>query len=187
MRLLWVAVLGAVSLAGCAGTSSLTLNGYADQMTIISELYVEESQSLSLRYQLDVERKVSELASRGGSAVITEAVILVSAETASYLALLDDAIDRYVVSMAALEPPSDLVDSHSSYVEVVSFVHRSLPAMRDAVASSQSMTDIELALAGSGFADGQAVWTAACVSLEQNIRDLGRSADLKCVKSDVAS
>jgi hypothetical protein len=186
MKLLWLVVVSAVALAGCAGEDSLTLDEYADQITTISALYVEESQSLSLRYQRDVERKVGELTNAGGVALVTAAVILVSGETASYLALLDDAINRYVVSMSELNPPSELVDGHASYVEVVSSVHQSLPAMRDAVASSQSMTDIQLALAGSGFADGQAVWTAACVSLEQDIRDLGRGADLKCVKPAVA-
>jgi hypothetical protein len=186
MRLLWLVVVIAVALAGCTTDDALTLDEYADQITVISAAYVEESQSLSLRYQGDVERKVGDLTSAGGATVLTDVVTFMSAGTAAYLALLDDAIERYVASMAALKPPTELADGHVLYVEVVASVHRSLPQMRDAIALSTSIGDIELALAGSAFADGQAVWTAACVSLEQEIRDLGRGADLKCVRTDVA-
>lgn len=186
MKWLWACVAVAVAVTGCSADDSLTVEAYSTEVTTIARVYVDESQSLSLRYQREVERQVGLIAAGGGASVVADAVAVVRSETVGYLALLDDAINRYVVSMSDVAPPRELVDDHESYVTIVSSVYASLPAMRDAVASSASIGDIEQALAGSGFADGQAVWTASCISLEQAIRDLGRGADLKCVRADVA-
>ncbi|MCZ7533333.1 MAG: hypothetical protein M5U23_08015 [Acidimicrobiia bacterium] len=174
-------------LASCASDTSLPLDVYAEQVSAAAAAYVEESQSISLKYQGDVERKVAELAASDAPDAVEEAFGVVREETVRYLAQLDDTIGRFHDALSGLEPPRDLAVPHRGYVDVVGTVRDTLPALGLAVDGATSIEGIGQVLAESGFADGQAVWVAACSTLEQGIRDLGRGADLKCIRNDVAS
>jgi hypothetical protein len=175
-----------VALAvGCSATPSLSVDDYADAAGGATEAYVAESQQLSLTYQKKVEREVAAIVEAGADNAVDEATALVRTETVMYLALLDDAISRYVAAMDALVAPDTVAEAHASYIVVVEAVHVTLPGMRDAVAAAESIPEIQAALVGSGFSDGQAAWVATCGALEQSVRNAGRGVDLKCVKRDV--
>lgn len=176
----------ALLVVSCGATERLTLDEYADRAAEIADAYVQESQDVSFQYQREVEQLIGEIAASGSSTVIEEAVVVMRTETASFLALIDDAMARYIEAFGALEPPDEISGAHQAYVDVMASVHDALPAMRDSVANASSLGDIEAALAGSAFADGQPVWTASCLTLEQDVRDLGRGLDLKCERSEVA-
>lgn len=176
----------AAFVASCGTAEQLTLDEYAVQAVAIADGYVQESQDVSFQYQRKVEQLVGEIAASGSSTAIEEAVEVMRTETASFLALIDDAMARYIEAFDALEPPDDISEAHEAYVDVMASVHGSLPVMRDRVSDAGSLGDIEAALAGSAFADGQPLWTAACQALEQTVRDLGRGLDLKCERTEVA-
>lgn len=170
---------------GCSTTPLLTVDEYADAASGATEAYVAESQQLSLTYQKKVEREVAAIVDAGADTAVTEATTLVRTETVMYLALLDDAILRYVAAMDELAPPETIEEAHDSYIVVVESVQVTLPGMREAVAEAKSIPEIQAALLGSGFSDGQAAWVATCGTLEQAVRDEGRGVDLKCVRREV--
>jgi hypothetical protein len=175
-----------LATVACTGSEALTLDEYADAATEIAEAYVTESQDASFKYQRDVERLVGEIAASGSATTIEEAVTVMRTETTVFLGLIGDAMVRYIDAFDDLAPPPEVEDAHDAYVAVMVSVQSSLPSMRDSVAASQSLGDIESALAGSAFADGQPAWTASCLALEQTVRDVGRGMDLKCEPSAVA-
>lgn len=170
---------------GCSTTPSLSVDDYADAAASATDAYVAESQQLSLTYHKKVEREVAAIVEAGADTAVEEATTLVRTETVMYLALLDDAIQRYVAAMDDLVPPAEIDEQHDAYVVIVESVQVTLPDMRDAVGESQSIPEIQAALRGSGFADGQSAWVATCQTLEQAVRDAGRGVDLKCLKRDV--
>lgn len=186
MRSVACAAIFGLCVVSCSSDASLPIDEYARQTSAAAAAYVKESQSISMRYQGDVERKVAEIAAGSSPTAIEEATAFVGEETVRYLAQLDDTIGRFREALSELEPPRDLVESHDRYVAVTGTVRDNLPILRSAVSEATSIDDIGKAIAGSGFADGQDVWVAACSTLEQRIRDLGYGADLKCAKSEVA-
>lgn len=181
-----ILVVLALSAAACSGEAAMTVDDYAEAATAVSGDYVAESQELSFQYQLKVERRVEEIAESGSDAVLSEVVGVVRTETTTFLALLGDAIGRYLDVMEGLVPPDAVADAHVDYVAAMASAHRSLPEMRDAVAATESLEEVESALAGSRFADGQPVWLATCLALEGAVRDQGQGIDLKCEKAEVA-
>ena len=181
-----VAVLSlATILAACSTVSPLSIEEYADAAGAATDSYVAETQQLSYAYQQTVQREVEDIVASGVDTAVADATALVRSETVQYLALLDDAIVRYVATLDEMAPPGAVEDAHDSYVEVVQSVRITLPDMRDAVAASESIDGIQTALVGAGFSDGQAAWVAKCGTLEQAVRDQGRGLDLKCMRRDV--
>lgn len=163
----------------------MTIDEYADAAGAIADAYVTESQNASFTYQRDVERSVGEIAASGSTTAVEEAVAVMRTETTAFLGLIGDAMARYIDAIAELNPPPDIAEAHDAYVDVMTSVRAALPEMRDSVAAAESLGDIEAALAGSTFADGQPAWTASCLALEQTVRDLGRGLDLKCERTEV--
>jgi hypothetical protein len=156
-------------------------------MTEGTEAYVLESQEISLNYQTAVQSQVDELVSSGATADLEGAMTIVRFETANFLALLDDAMGRYHDGIEGLVPPNDVAEPHGAYLKIIASVRSTLPASRDALAETATFEEVLSSLVGSGFADGQAAWTAACQSLESAIREGGRGADLKCDREPVGS
>ena len=163
----------------------MPLAEYADEITEVTGAYVLETQEISFRYQSAVERQVEALTSSGTTADLDGAMTIVRSETANFLALLDDAMTRYHTDVSEMEPPLEVVDRHDAYVAIIASVRSTLPASRDALAETTNFEEVLASLVGSGFADGQQAWTAACQSLESAIREAGRGADLKCVRDTV--
>lgn len=185
-RIVLLLLAGVVFAAGCSQVDPMSLEEYADTITETTGAYVLESQEISLRYQMTVEDQVEGLTSSGSEADMEGAMIIVRSETANFLALLDDAMERYHADIAGMIPPAEIADSHDKYLAIIVSVRSTLPAARDALAETTTFQDVIASLVGSGFADGQEAWTAACQSLESAIRDAGRGADLKCVREPVA-
>ena len=175
----------AVLAASCASTPPLSIEDYAAAAGEASAEYVAESQQLSVTYQDKVSKGVSAIVETGSDTAIDEATTLVRTETVMYLALLDDAILRYIAAMESLAPPASVEALHDEYVEIAHSVQSTLPGLRDGISEAASIPDIQGALFTSGFSDGQAAWLARCEALEQGVRDAGRGVDLKCVRRDV--
>ena len=186
IRLLIVALTSGLVAVSCSQTEPMSLDAYATSMTEATDAYVLESQEISLRYQTAVEQQVKELVSSGADADLDGAMTIVKSETTNFLALLDDAMGRYHDGLADLETPTEVADEHEGYLAIIASVMSTLPASRDALENTTTFEEVLSSLVGSGFADGQAAWTAACATLESAIRDGGRGADLKCVRDPVA-
>jgi hypothetical protein len=182
-----VLLVGALIATACSQPEPMSLDAYAESMNELTEAYVLESQEISLRYQLAVENQVEELVSSGANPDLQGAMVIVRSETANFLALLDDAMGRYHGGIAEMVPPDQVAGRHAAYLEIIESVRSTLPASRDALEDTTTFEQVLSSLVGSGFADGQAAWTAACESLESAIRDGGRGADLKCVRDPVGS
>ncbi len=174
----------ALVTAACSSTPPMSIDAYADAATAATAAYVGESQQLGLTYQKTVESEVGKIVDSGAADAVADATTLVRTETVNYLALLDDAILRYVAAIEDMTPPAAVKDAHGAYLAIVESVRATVPQMREAVASAGSIPEIQAALRRSGFADGQAAWLATCSSLEQAVRDAGRGVDLKCVRPD---
>ena len=186
-RLVLLLLVGTVIAASCSETEPMPLDEYAAAMTETTDSYVLESQGISLRYQRAVEDQVSALLSSDAQADLEGAMTIVRSETANFLALLDDAMGRYRASLAEFAPPDKVAGQHEAYLEIIASVRSTLPASRDALADTTTFEEVIASLVGSGFADGQAAWTAACESLESAIRGEGRGANLKCVREQIGS
>ncbi|HSJ71708.1 MAG TPA: hypothetical protein VLA29_08705 [Acidimicrobiia bacterium] len=178
-RFVPLGVVAALLTVACSASPSL--EDYIASMERHTDAYVDESQSLSFEYQSAVEDGVRRIVAEGGADPTGEALMLVTSQTVQYLALLGDAMDRYHTAIEPLVPTKEVVADHDAYAAAVGSVVSSLPPTRTAVEAATSISEVQLALASSGFADGQLRWTATCSTLEQTVRDQGRGIDLRCV------
>ena len=166
--------------AACSSPSTLTLDEYVDAASASTNTYVDQTQSLGFSFQRTVEDGVAAIAARGGEAAVKDATDLVRTETVKYLGLLDDAMLQYVEDLGSLRAPEAITADHDAYLAIIESVEVSLQPMREMVDNAASIADIQAALVGSGFSDGQKAWVAVCKQLEQRVRDEGRGIDLKC-------
>lgn len=181
-----LAVVATLVVSACA-QSAMTVEVYAARIEAAGDSYIEEAQSLSAAYQSSVEDQVRAVVAEQDPAAAQDRVVeIATAATANYLALLSDAMARFIAEMEELRPPADVAAAHDEFVSAVGSVQRSLPATRDAVVQADSLASIRLALTTSGFADGQLRWTAACSALEETLRGRGTGVDLGCVRQEVA-
>lgn len=181
-RVAVVVVVAAAILSGCS--QPLTVDAYVAEASRAADAYVTESQNLSYDYQSTLEDEVRRIAEEGGEGAIDEATNLVTRETIAYLAVLSDAMYRYASDLSDLDAPRAISDAHDAHVAAVEAVLASIPATRDAVESAGDIAAVQVALASSGFADGQVRWTITCTALEQAVRDQGSGLDLRCTRQD---
>ncbi len=177
------AALGVVIVASACSTA-LSTEEYVSGISAIADAYVLESQNLSYDYQSSVEDGVREIVDSGVDDAEGDAVELIAAKSVEYLALLGDAMGRYLTLLRELSPPAAINEHHDAYVAAVVVVHDALPDTRDSVAAAGDIGAIQLALTSSGFADGQIRWTTSCTSLEEAIRAEGLGVDLGCVRPE---
>ena len=180
-RLVLVAMSVALLASACA-SSGQTLDEYADALTTETDAYVVESQNLSYDYQSGVEDGARELLATDVDDPETAVTTLFRQGTVEYLALLTDAMLRYLTALKAMEPPSDVAEAHDAFVSAVTAVGDAIPDAKAAVEEASDLDGIQRGLTASGFADGQFRWTATCQSLEAAIVDAGRAMDLRCVR-----
>ena len=164
----------------------MSVEAYAAAIEVASAVYIDEAQSLSAAYQASVEDEVRAVVEEAPDVAQGRVVEIATTATANYLALLSDAMGRFVTAIEELRPPTGIEAAHDEFVAAVGSVHRSLPATRDAVAQADSLASVRFALTSSGFADGQGRWTAACTALEEAVRGEGTGVDLGCVRRDLA-
>jgi len=181
MRIAAAIVVSAFIAAGCS--SAMTIDEYSSDLSEIAETYVVESQNLSYDYQSSVEDGVRAIVESGQDGAQESAVELVRTETVQYLAMLSDAMGRYLERLEALSPPDEVKPEHEAYVDAVRNAYEAIPEARDTVAGATSLDDVQYALTASGFADGQLRWTTTCISLEEAVIEQGESVTLRCVRS----
>lgn len=179
-----LALVMSFAASACAATE-VRVSDFADEMSSITGAYVDEATALSTSYQRQVEIKVADIVANEGDAALGPVTELMRSETVGFLAVLGDALDRYVTAMEEVEVPDTLADPMDRYVTLITASAEHLPAMRDAVGEAATIDDLRAALAGSAYADGQAALTAACTALEQAVRDEGHGIDLRCTSADV--
>ena len=184
MRFAAVLVAGALVAAGCS--SAMTMEDYAADVSAVAEAYVVESQNLSYDYQSSVEDGVRDIVDSGQDGAEVVAVELVRTETVQYLAMLSDAMGRYLALLEDLDPPGEVKAQHDAYVDAVRNVYEAIPEARDTVSGATNLNDVQLALTASGFADGQLRWTTTCISLQDAVTEQGQPVMLRCVRSETS-
>lgn len=177
-----VVVLG-VLLGSCA-TREVAVSDFADEMSSITGAYVDEATSLSASYQRQVEIKVADIVANEGDDALEPVTDLVRSETVGFLALLGDALDRYVDALVEVATPDAVQAEMDRYVSLMTASAGHLPDMRTSVAEASTIDALRAALAGSAYADAQAAVTASCTALEQAVRDQGHGVDLRCTRAD---
>lgn len=177
-------VLLGAAISACA-QPTLTTPEYAVAIEEATDAYIAESQTLSATFQGTVEDEVIRIVETGSDDPLTEATDMTRRETVLYLALLEDAMGRYVERLSAMHPPGELEGVHAEYVDAVEVVHSALPSTRSSVLSAGSLDEIKEALAGSGFQDGQYRLTSTCLSLEGSVRAEGTGVVLGCTRPPV--
>jgi hypothetical protein len=176
-------VLALLSLVAAAcSLGSLSSADYAAVLGEHTDDYIQESQNLSVAFHSTVEDEIKVLAESGEGDVVALATDVTRQETAQYLAVLEDAMTRYVEALGSMSPPRGLVDAHDAYVEALDAVRSSMPETRARVGEATDLTGIQTAITGSGFSDGQLRLRAACSSLEAAVRQEGHGVDLGCTR-----
>lgn len=181
MRVAAAILVSGLLVVGCS--SAMTIDDYAAELSEIAETYVVESQNLSYDYQSSVEDGVRAIVESGQDGAQDSAVELVRTETVQYLAMLSDAMGRYLERLEALGPPDEVKEQHEAYVDAVRNAYEAIPEARDTVAEATSLEDVQYALTASGFADGQLRWTTTCIALEEAVLEQGEAVALRCVRS----
>lgn len=182
LRPLFVVIGLLAALVGACAQPSLSVAEYAASLEDGTESYISEAQELSGTFQKTVEDEIGALAEDGSGDLLLRATRLTSRETVQYLALLEDAMMRYRVSVESLSPPSTLAERHNAYIQAIESVQSSMQGTRDAVGKAGDLDGIQVAITSSGFGDGQLRLRAACISLEAAVRAEGRGLDLGCIR-----
>ena len=167
-------------LVSACSEPSMSVPDYATALEDGTDAYIAESQVLSGAFQRTVEDEIAQLAETGEGDLLSIATEITSRETVQYMALLEDAMMRYGLSLEALESPAVLRDPHDAYVLALGSVRSSMQATRDAIAGAEDLDGIQIAITSSGFSDGQLRLRAACSSLEAAVRQEGHGVDLGC-------
>jgi len=167
-------------LATACSIGSLSTAEYAAVLGERTDEYIQESQDVSAAFHSTVEDRIKVLAESGEGDVVALATDMTRRETVQYLAVLEDAMTRYVDALRSMSPPGSLVDAHDAYVEAIDAVRSSMPATRARVGEATDLSGIQTAITGSGFSDGQLRLRAACSSLEAAVRQEGHGVDLGC-------
>jgi hypothetical protein len=161
----------------------MTVPQYASAIQEVTDAYIAESQGLSATFHRTVEDEVKRIVEEGSDDPLSEATDVTKREMVLYLALLEDAMGRYVVHLSELHPPGELDGAHSDYLDAVESVHGAVPFARTSVESAIHLDGIEAALAGSDLQDGQFQLTSTCRFLEESVRAQGSGVDLGCARS----
>lgn len=179
----WFGIVGLI-LAGCS-VGALSVGEYADAMESAADVYVADSQALSLEYQDQVISEITEMAQSEPPDADSLALAITRSATTEYLDVLADQMLRFVDDMEAMTPPTPIGNEHDEFVGAVRSVYTAMPRTIADVGEADSLDGIRLALTASGFADGQIRWTAACTTLESSVRALGSGLDLGCVRPEI--
>ncbi|GMQ92937.1 MAG: hypothetical protein BMS9Abin12_0414 [Acidimicrobiia bacterium] len=177
------AVIAAVGIvvSACSGPA-LSPSAYAEVIERATDDYIERSQALSVAFQSTVEQEVALIVETDVEDPVAAAIDVTKREMVLYLALLEDAMGRYIEQLSQIAPPESLVQVHDDYVTAVQVVQRGMPETRASVESAFQLDGIEAAIAGSGLQDGQYRLAKTCMSLEAAVRAEGHGLDLGCTR-----
>ena len=96
-------------LAFLAGACSAEVSSSAEYATMLgnsTDDYIQEAQALSATFHSTVEDKIKVLAASGEGDVVVLATDVTMRETVQYLAVLEDAMTRYVEDLKSMPPPA---------------------------------------------------------------------------------
>jgi hypothetical protein len=178
-------LIGTVSLVvvlSACSDPAMTFPEYASAIQDVTDVYISEAQTLSVTFHGTVEAEVARIVEEGSDDARGEATDVTKREMVLYLALLEDAMGRYMERLAEVRPPIDVSAQHSDYVDAIESVRGAMPSTRSSVASALHLDGIEAAVAASGFQDGQFRLTKTCQSLEESVRAAGVGIDLGCTR-----
>lgn len=171
----------AVALSACAAPG-LTVPEYVSAIQKATDVYIAESQTLSVTFHRTVEDEVTRIVEDGSDDALGEATDITKREMVLFLALLGDAMGRYIERLSEIRPPGEIEGEHSDYLDAVESVRGAMPSTRASVSLAPDLDGIEAALAGSAFQDGQLRLTSVCQSLEESVRAEGEGIDLGCTR-----
>jgi hypothetical protein len=184
MRWLMAPLLGLV-LVSCS--SALTLDDYADAVQGIGRDYEEETTDLQRALEAELQREI-DLLGRGldeedAEAVARyaeQAVAITGFRTRAFFAAVGDALHRYRSLLTELDPPGAVVGQHEELVAAIDGVLVGLPGLLDGLENAADFDAIDAAVNASGFADAGPRFTAACLSLQEELRAEAVAVDLRC-------
>ncbi|MEN8041751.1 MAG: hypothetical protein ABFR95_09635 [Actinomycetota bacterium] len=186
MRALLVVLLWAVLVVAAACSApKMSVAEYVEAVEGATDAYIAEAQALAVTFHDSVESQVAQIVDEPPDDPVAAATEVTVTEMSLYLSLLEDAMGRYVDALRELNPPDTLTAAHDEYVAATESVHGAMPATREAVLTANDLDEVQAAVAGSGFRDGQLRFQSSCTSLEQAVRDQGTGVDLGCVREDV--
>jgi hypothetical protein len=178
VRTLFVAVV--LLVAGCA-ESAMTEVEYRDLVAQRAAAYAEEAEDLRSNHLFQLEREVDKLVKQTDRDDL-EAVVLdeTARRSASLVAAIADAVERYVSDLAAMSPPETVRQAHRDYVSALNLSIAGIGVTVEALAGAGSFEEIDAAIGGSTFNDTQHRVDAACRNLESVLASLGVGADVHC-------
>ena len=180
-------LLAIAVVAAACGAPRLSVSEYAVVVEDATDAYIAESKALSGTFQESVEDEIASIAESGEGDLLELASKVTSRETVQYLALLEDAMARYLEVLNAVVPPDSLSGAHEAYVAALQSVRASMPVTRTGVEQATDLAGIQTAITSSGFSDGQLRLQAACADLESAVRSHGHGIDLGCTPTTVSS
>jgi hypothetical protein len=154
---------------------------YRDLVVQRSAAYAEEAEELRSSHLFRLEREVDQLVKQTDADAL-EAVVLeeTARRSASLVAAIADAVERYVSDLAAMSPPENVRQVHREYVSALNLSIAGIGVTVEALAVAGSFEEIDAAIGGSTFNDTQHRVDAACRNLESVLAALGVGADLHC-------
>lgn len=166
--------------AGCAGPA-MTEAGYRDLVVQRSAAYAEEAEDVRSNHLFALEREVDNLVKKSDPEGLEAAVLDETARrSASLVAAIADAVERYVSDLAAISPPETVRQAHREYVSALNLSIAGIGVTVEALAVAGSFEEIDAAIGGSTFNDTQHRVDVACRNLESVLAALGVGADLHC-------
>jgi hypothetical protein len=175
-----VAVIVVLLVAGCAD-SAVSEVEYRDLVAQRSAAYAEEAEELRSSHLFQLEREVDNLVKQTEADALEAAVLDETARrSASLVAAIADAVERYVSDLAAISPPETLRRAHREYVSALNLSIAGIGVTVEALAEAGSFEEIDAAIGGSTFNDTQHRVDAACRNLESALAARGVGADLHC-------
>lgn len=174
------AVVVVLLVAGCA-ESAITEVEYRDLVAQRAAAYAEEAEDLRSNHLFQLEREVDRLVKQIEADDLEAAVLDETARrSASLVAAIADAVERYVSDLAAMSPPETVRQAHRDYVGALNLSIAGIGVTVEALADAGSFEEIDAAIGGSTFNDTQHRVDGACRNLESVLAALGVGADLHC-------
>jgi hypothetical protein len=154
---------------------------YRDLVAQRAAAYAGEAEDLRSNHLFQLEREVDNLVKQTEPDDLEVAVLEETARrSASLIAAIADAVERYVSDLAAMSPPETVRQAHRDYVSALNLSIAGIGVTVEALADAGSFEEIDAAIGGSTFNDTQHRVDAACRNLENVLAAHGVGADLHC-------
>ena len=186
-RLLWGAAVLFLVAVSCSGTLS-TGEYYAEIEGSVGTYDADTAEIFSVyRSAVQVGLEEFEQATAGDdldSDMLAAATVdfrrVTVAEITQAFREVKSALDRYVLALDRLAPPSELETVHAEWVATLQRAEDAIPELITELRSAATLQAISGIINGSAFGDVQPRVVAACRKVEEAALVLDRLLDLKC-------